>query len=175
MRELKLDGNQLDSLDGLLGLDSLVKLSLCGNALVDIDLGRTAWCVSSRSSLSQRTLLTPSPAGRASRHFACQGTSSSTWKAPSASCRSRRSTSVRLSPPPLALCTCPNALPSQPTTASPRSRLADRSLACVFSASATTRSRASTSPSRPSCARSTSTRPDSATSLARTTCASSRT
>jgi hypothetical protein len=46
LRELKADGNQLTSLDGLERMDGLVKLSVQGNAIRDVDLEEFRWCVS---------------------------------------------------------------------------------------------------------------------------------
>ena len=45
LRELKADGNKIASLDGLEGIDSLVKLSLQGNSIQTIDLSQYRWCV----------------------------------------------------------------------------------------------------------------------------------
>ncbi|GAA5825295.1 hypothetical protein JCM11251_006925 [Rhodosporidiobolus azoricus] len=43
LRELKADGNQIRSLDGLGGLDALVKVSLKGNHIQEVDLAKLKW------------------------------------------------------------------------------------------------------------------------------------
>ncbi len=43
LRELRADGNMIDSVDGLQKMDGLVKLSLQGNDIQDIDLAGYRW------------------------------------------------------------------------------------------------------------------------------------
>jgi Leucine-rich repeat (LRR) protein len=44
LRELRADGNQITSTDGLQALDSLVKLSLQGNRIRAVDFSSHRWC-----------------------------------------------------------------------------------------------------------------------------------
>ena len=43
LRELRADGNQIDDVDGLQKMDGLIKLSLQGNAIREIDLEAYRW------------------------------------------------------------------------------------------------------------------------------------
>ncbi|KAF7297698.1 hypothetical protein MKEN_01393100 [Mycena kentingensis (nom. inval.)] len=43
LRELRADGNQIRDVDGLEGMDGLVKLSVADNALRELDVGRCRW------------------------------------------------------------------------------------------------------------------------------------
>ena len=45
LRELRADGNQIDSVDGLQKMDGLIKLSLQGNTIRSLDLQDFKWCV----------------------------------------------------------------------------------------------------------------------------------
>jgi len=45
LRELRADGNRIKSIDGLQAMDGLVKLSLQGNAVGDVDFAGCRWCV----------------------------------------------------------------------------------------------------------------------------------
>ena len=45
LRELRADGNSIDRLDGLEGMTALVKLSIQGNAVRNLDLTSFDWCV----------------------------------------------------------------------------------------------------------------------------------
>ena len=43
LRELRADGNQIGDVDGLQKMDGLIKLSLQGNAIREIDLHAYRW------------------------------------------------------------------------------------------------------------------------------------
>lgn len=47
LRELRADGNRIDSIDGLQNMDGLVKLSLQRNDIRSVDLTNYRWCVPS--------------------------------------------------------------------------------------------------------------------------------
>lgn len=47
LRELRADGNRIDSIDGLQNMDGLVKLSLQRNDIRSVDLTNFRWCVPS--------------------------------------------------------------------------------------------------------------------------------
>lgn len=43
LRELRADYNRISTLDGILGLDSLLKVSVRGNRIDTLDLGNAKW------------------------------------------------------------------------------------------------------------------------------------
>ena len=51
LRELRADGNMIDGVDGLQKMDGLVKLSLQGNDIQDIDLAGYRWYAAHPSSV----------------------------------------------------------------------------------------------------------------------------
>lgn len=48
LRELRADGNHIDSVDGLQKMDGLIKLSLQANEIRELDLHEYRWCVQLR-------------------------------------------------------------------------------------------------------------------------------
>ena len=50
LRELRADGNRIESLDGLQKMDGLIKLSLQGNIVREVDLHEFKWCVGNQCS-----------------------------------------------------------------------------------------------------------------------------
>ena len=67
MRDLKLDGNTIKNLEGIMQLDLLVKLSAKGNKIASIDFSKATWSASPVFSPCKTD-----PIGRNSKSWNCQ-------------------------------------------------------------------------------------------------------